>query len=103
MTLKMRGREKQEEKGIQRGQEGKGKKLAIEVLLLKQPLILPFLHKPTTTCQIDSCKASNSKLKPDLCNCELAKVIECTAPPQKPLKRGTNFLGHPAHVDTLFF
>ena len=35
------------------------------MLLLKQPLILPFLyHKSATTGQIDSYKVSNSKLKP---------------------------------------
>ena len=44
----------------------------IKVLFLKQPLILPFLcHKLATTCQIDSSKVSNSKLKPDQYNCAL--------------------------------
>ena len=50
---------------------------------LKQPLILPFLcHKSATTCQIDSYKVSNSKLKPDLCNCVKIEIIEFTTPPQ---------------------
>ena len=53
------------------------------MLFLKQPLILPFLcHKSATTCQIDSYKVSNSKLKPDLCNCEENEIIESTNPPQ---------------------
>ena len=50
------------------------------MLSLKQPLILPFLrHKSATTCQIDSNKVSNSKLKLDLCKSE---IIESTAPPK---------------------
>ena len=52
-----------------------------EVLFLKQPLISPFLdHKSATTCQIDSYKVSNSKLKPDLCNCVKSEIIEFTTP-----------------------
>ena len=53
------------------------------MLLLKQPFILPFLcHKSANTCQIDSNKVSNSKLKPDLCNCVKTDVINSTAPPR---------------------
>ena len=53
------------------------------MLFLKQPLILPFLcHKSATTCQIDSNKVSNSKLKLDLCNCVKIEIIEPTAPTQ---------------------
>ena len=49
---------------------------------LKQPLILPFLcHRSAATCQIDSNKVSNSKLKPDLCNYVKTDIIESTAPP----------------------
>ena len=66
------------------------------MLFLKQPRILPFLcHKSATTCQIDSYKVSNSKLKPDLCNCVNTVKIESMAPPQQPHKLGTTFLGHP--------
>ena len=55
----------------------------VEVLFLKQPLILPFLcHNSATTCQIDSYKVSNSKLKADLCSSVKIKTIESTAPPQ---------------------
>ena len=67
----------------------------IEVLFLKQPLILPFLcHKSTITCQIDLYKVSNSKLKPDPFNYVKTKIVESTAPPQQPHKQGTHFLGH---------
>ena len=53
------------------------------MLFLMQPLILPFLcHKSATTFQIDSNKVSNSKLKPDLCNCVKIEIIDSTAPPQ---------------------
>ena len=53
------------------------------MLFLEQPLILPFLcHKSATTCQIDSYKVSNSKLKPDLCSSVKTEMIESTAPPQ---------------------
>ena len=66
------------------------------MLFLKQPLILPFLcHKSATTCQIDSYKGSNSKLKPDLCNCVKTEINEYAALPQQPLKKRHNFLGHP--------
>ena len=52
------------------------------MLVLKQPLILPFLpHKSATVCQIDSNKVSTSKLKPELCNCVSFEMIESTAPP----------------------
>ena len=38
--------------------------------ILKQPLILHFLsHKSATTRQIDLNEISDSKLKPDQCNC----------------------------------
>ena len=66
------------------------------MLFLKRPLILPFLyHKSATTCQIDSSKVSNSKLKPDLCNFVKTEMIESTAPPQQSHKRDTIFLGRP--------
>ena len=65
---------------------------------LKQPLILPFLfHKSATTGQIDSYKVSNSKLKPDLCNCAKSEIIEFMAPPQQQHKGGTIF-GHPVYL-----
>ena len=65
------------------------------MLFLKQQQILPFLyHISATTCQIDSKKVSNSKLKPDLCSCVKTEMIEFTVPPQQPYKRGTIF-GHP--------
>ena len=42
----------------------------------KFPLILPcFYHKSATTCQIDSNKVSNSKLKHDLCSCVKSEII----------------------------
>ena len=60
------------------------------MLFLKQSLILPFLcHKSATTCQTDSNKVSNSKLKPEQCNCVKTEIIKYTAPPQQPHKRGT--------------
>ena len=66
------------------------------LLFLKLQLTLPFLcHKSATTCQIDSNKASNSKLKPDLCNCVKTENIESKTPPQQPYKGGAIFLGHP--------
>ena len=66
------------------------------MLLLKQPLILPFLcHKSATTCQIDSYKISNRKLKRDLCNCVKTDIIVSKAPPQFPYKRSTILSGHP--------
>ena len=65
------------------------------MLLLKQPLILPFFcHKSVTTCQIDSYKVSNYTLKPNLCSCVKTEMSESTAHPQQPFKRGTNFFGH---------
>ena len=71
------------------------------MLFLKQLLILPFLcHKSATTSQIDSYKVSNSKLKPDLCNCAETEIIESRAPPQQKHKRGTIFLGHPVVSQT---
>ena len=67
------------------------------MLFLKPPLILLFLcHKSATTCQIDSYKVSNSKLKPDLCNCVKTEMIEYTAPSQQPDKRGTIVVGTPS-------
>ena len=55
----------------------------MKVQFLKQPLIVPFLfHKSGTTCQIDSYKVSNSKLKPDLYNSVKIKIIESAGPPQ---------------------
>ena len=66
--------------------------------VLKQPLILPVLyHKSATTCQIDSNKVSNSKLKHDLCNCAKTEITESMAPPHQLHKRGTTFLGHPVN------
>ena len=74
-----------------------------EVLFLKQPLILPFIcHKSATTCQNYSNKASNCKLKPDLCNCETATIIKSTAPPHQPHKRSTIILGHPVYFSNTF-
>ena len=62
------------------------------MLFLKQPHILPFFcHKSATTCQIDSYKVSNSKLKPDLSKCAKTEIIELTAPPQQQNKQGANF------------
>ena len=62
------------------------------MLFLKQPLLLPFLcHKSATTCHIESCKVSNSKLKLDLCNCAKTEISESTAPPQQQHKRDTIF------------
>ena len=67
------------------------------MLFLKQPLILPFLsQKPAATCQNDPNKVSNTKLKPDQCNCVKTEMIEPTAPPQQKRKRGAIFL------DTLY-
>ena len=52
------------------------------MLFLKQPLVLSLLyHKSATTCQNDSCKVSNSKFKPDICNCVKTEIIEFLAPP----------------------
>ena len=62
------------------------------MLFVKKPLILPFLcHKSATTCQIDSYKVSNSKLKPEQCRFLKDKMTESTAPPQQPHKRNTIF------------
>ena len=62
------------------------------MLFLKRPLLLPFLyHKSATTCQIDSNMVSNSKLKPDLCNCVKIERIELVAPLQQTHKWGTVF------------
>ena len=61
----------------------------IEVLFLKQPLILPFLcHKSATTCKIGSNKVSNSKLKSDLCNCV---KIEISSPYSSRANRAQTF------------
>ena len=66
------------------------------MLFLKQPFILPVLcHKSATICQIDSYKVSNSKLKPDLCNCVKTEIIESTVPPRQPHKRGAIFFATP--------
>ena len=48
------------------------------MLVLKQKFILLLLfHKSaTTTCQIDSYKVPNSKLKPALCSCVKVEMIE---------------------------
>ena len=67
----------------------------MEVLSLKQTLILPFLcRKSATMCQIDSSKVSNSKLKLDLCNCVRTEIPESTAPSQQQHRQGTIILGH---------
>ena len=48
------------------------------MLFLKQSLILACIcHKSATTCQVDSNKVSNSKLKLDLCNCVKAGFHLC--------------------------
>ena len=45
--------------------------------------VLPVLcHECETTCQTDSNKASNSKLRPDLCKFVKIEIIESAAPPQ---------------------
>ena len=67
---------------------------------LKQPLILPFLcNKSVTIGQIVSNMVSNSKLKPDLCNCVKVEIIELTSPPEQPYKRGTIFWDTLCNVD----
>ena len=46
------------------------------MLVLKQPLIFPFLcNKSATNCQIDSNEVSKFKLKSDLCNCVKIEVL----------------------------
>ena len=65
------------------------------MLVLKQPLIWPFFrYKSATTGPIDPYNVSNSKLKPDLCNCVKLEIVESAAPPRLPHKQGTNFLGY---------
>ena len=65
------------------------------MLVLKQPLILPFLcHKSATTCQIDPNKVSNSKLKPELCKYVKTEMIDSRAPPQQQ-QTGYNFVWTP--------
>ena len=65
--------------------------------------MLPVLcHESATTCQIDLSKVSNSELKPDLSKSVKTKVIESTAPPQQPYKRGTIFSGHPVYIFVYF-
>ena len=74
------------------------------MLFLKQPLILSFLcHRSATTCQIESNKVPNSKLNLDLWSCAKTKMIESTAPPKQPYKRGTIVLGHPVEEFTDLF
>ena len=47
------------------------------MLFLKQPLMLPFLwHNSETTCQIDSNKVSNCKLKLVLCSSVKPEIID---------------------------
>ena len=73
------------------------------MLFLKQPFILSVLcHKSATICQIDSCKVSNSKLKPDLRNCVKTKIFESMAPPQQPHQRGTIFFWDTLQIFHLF-
>ena len=72
------------------------------MLFLKQPFILHFLcHRSATTCQIDSYKVLNSKLKPEQRSFVKTEMIESTATPQQPHKRGTNFLGHPVVFESI--
>ena len=60
---------------------------------LKQPIMQPFLcYKSATIGQIESNMVSNSKLKSDLCSSVITKIIESTAHPQQPRKRGSIFL-----------
>ena len=67
------------------------------MMFLEQPLIMPFLcQESATTCQIDSNKVSNSKLKHGLRDCVKIDKIEFIPPPQHPHKLGTIFL------DTLY-
>ena len=69
---------------------------------LTQPLMLPFIcHKSATTDQIDLNKASNSKLKPDLCNSLKTEITVYAAPPQQP-HVGTSCLGHPVYHVSLY-
>ena len=59
----------------------------------------PFLcHRSANTCQIDLYKVSNSKLKPEVCNCVKTEVIESRAPSQQKHKRGTVLLGQPVEL-----
>ena len=60
------------------------------MLFFEKTTYLPFLyHKSATTCQLDSYKVSNSKLKPDLCNCAKAEIIESMASPHSSNTKGT--------------
>ena len=69
------------------------------MLFLKQPHFGPILcPKSATTCQMDSRRAANSKLKHEPCNLVKTEIVEFTAPPQQPYKRGTIFLGNPVHI-----
>ena len=66
------------------------------MLVLKKPLILPFLlYNQQPRVRIDSYEISNSP------HCVKTEIIDPTAPPQQLHKRGTIFLGHP--VDTSQF
>ena len=58
-------------------------------------------HKSATTCQIDSYKFSNSKMKPGLCNCVKTEIKESTAHPKQKHKRGTIF-GDALHTTVSF-
>ena len=73
------------------------------MLFLKKQKISPFLcHRSAASCQIDSNKVSNSELKPNLYSCVKAKIIESTAPPQQPHKRGTTILRHLVDILTIW-
>ena len=76
------------------------------MLFLMQPPILPVLcYKSVTMCQTDSNKVSNSKLKPELCDCVKTEITEYTAlsqqrdtifgTPHTETKNGENCLAHP--------
>ena len=72
------------------------------MLFLKQPFFFTFVcHKSATTCQIDSNKVSNSKLKPELCNCAITEMTESTAPPQHSKNRHNIFLEHPVQREQI--
>ena len=73
------------------------------MLFLKQTLILPYLcHKLATTCQTDSNKVSNFKLKLYQGNCVKPEITGSTAPAQD-TQTGQNFLGHSVHFITYRF
>lgn len=59
---------------------------------LKEQIVSFLCYKSATiNCQIDKNKASNSKLKLDLCSCVRTEIINAIAPPHQPHKCGTFF------------